>query len=308
MSISHQEKKLPQPEISADFPFESKSIDVLSSKMNYIDIGEGDLILFIHGNPTSSYLWRNVIPHVEGFGRVIAVDLIGMGQSDKPELSYSFADHYHYVEAFIAKLGLKDITLVLHDWGTTLGFEYARLHEGNVKRIAFMEGAVPPALPMPSFDAMGPEGADVFNGFKTPGQGETMIFENNVFIEQILPGSINRTLDEEEMNAYRAPYLNKEARKPLLAWPREIPVAGKPEEMVETMNKIGRFIDKTSLPFLLIYASPGIMCPPELIPLIVEKYNNIETHFIGQGLHYLQEDHPVAIGLAVSDWIRRTKI
>ncbi len=302
----HVTNKLPQPEISADFPFKSRFIEVLSSRMHYVDIGEGDPILFIHGNPTSSYLWRNVIPLVENSGRVIALDLIGMGQSDKPDLSYSFADHFSYVEAFIAQLGLENVTLILHDWGTTLGFEYARQHEGNVRRIAFMEGAVPPALPMPSFDVMGQEGAEVFNGFKTPGQGETMILDNNMFIEQVLPGSINRTLTEEEMNAYRAPYISREARKPLLAWPREIPVAGKPEGMVEAMSKISTFIDETSIPFLLLYGSPGIMCPPELVPVIVEKYNNIETHYVGQGLHYLQEDHPNAIGLAISDWIRRT--
>ncbi len=298
--------KLPQPKISAVFPFESKMIEVLSSNLHYIEAGTGEPIVFIHGNPTSSYVWRNVIPHVEQIGHVFAVDLIGMGRSDKPDIDYSFADHYRYVEAFIDKLGLENITLVLHDWGAALGFEYARLHENNVKRIAFMEGAVPPALPMPNFDVMGPEAAQLFNDFKTPGQGETMIFEQNLFIEAILPGSVNRTLSEEEMNAYRAPYLNADHRKPMLAWPREIPIAGEPTKMVCTMANIDQFMEQSNLPFLLIYASPGVTNPPALVPLFIEKIKNIETHFIGQGLHYLQEDHPDAIGIAISDWLRRT--
>ena len=177
-----------QKEISAAFPFESEYVDVLGSRMHYVEEGDGDPILFLHGNPTSSYLWRNVIPHVSPIGRCIAPDLIGMVKSDKPDLDYGFFDHFRYVDAFIEALGLRDITLVIHDWGSALGFHYARRHESNVKGIAFMEAIVWPV----TWDEWPEQARQMFKAFRTPGVGEQMIMEQSMFVEAVLPGAVLR--------------------------------------------------------------------------------------------------------------------
>src|ERR671918_1275104 len=191
-----------QQNISAEFPFESKYVEVLGSKMHYIDEGEGDPILFIHGNPTSSYLWRNIIPYVEPHGRAIAVDLIGMGKSDKPDIGYRFVDHARYLESFIEKLDLKNITLVVHDWGSALGFNYAMRHEDNGKGNAFME-----AFLMPLTWSEFPENVKgIFQTIRTPGSGYDLIVNKNFFVEKLLPDAILRNLTQEEMNQYREPY------------------------------------------------------------------------------------------------------
>src|SRR5918996_4699424 len=196
ISLPHQQN------ISAEFPFESKYVEVLDSKMHYIDEGEGDPILFIHGNPTSSYLWRNIIPYVEPYGRAIAVDLMGMGKSDKPDIDYRFVDHAKYLEAFIEKLGLKNITLVVHDWGSALGFNYAMRHEDNVKGIAFMEAILRPLRydEFPDDDVK-----KIVQTYRTPEAGYDLIVNKNFFIEQLIPSMILRKLTEEEMNQYREP-------------------------------------------------------------------------------------------------------
>src|SRR5262245_55243955 len=201
------------PSISAAFPFERHYINVHGSRIAYVDEGRGDPILFLHGNPTSSYLWRNIIPHVTGVGRCIAPDLIGMGASDKPDIDYRFVDHARYVEGFIDALGLDHVTLVVHDWGSALGFDWAMRHPSRVRAIAFMEAIL---TPVPSWDQFSPTGRELFQKLRTPGVGEEMVLEHNLFVEQILPAAVVRGLTPAEMAHYRAPFADRAARKPTL--------------------------------------------------------------------------------------------
>ncbi len=297
--------KLPAPIIAPSHNLSTHSVPVLDATMSHLEIGEGEPIIFIHGNPTSSYLWRNIMPLVADKGRAIAVDLIGMGNSGKPDLDYSFADHYRYFSAFISTLNAKKVTLVGHDWGAALAWEYARNHPQQVKQLAFMEGVLPPTLPFASFEAMGPEMGNMFKAFKDPIKGQELVIDNNMFVEQILPGFVNRPLDEEAMNQYRAPHTELVSRKPLLAWPREIPIGGEPKTTSKAMEDIRDFMGVTKMPVLLLYASPGVLITPQDVPWYEQQIHQLETAFIGQGLHFIQEDQPEAIGRALNDWIRR---
>jgi len=297
--------KLPRTVVSEALNMERKYIHVKVSKIAYLEMGQGKPVIYIHGNPTSSYLWRNVMPYAAKDHRNIAIDLIGMGASEKPDIAYSFADHYRYVSGFIDALGLKQVTLVGHDWGAALAWEYARRNPGNVSGLVFMEGVLPPGFPVPSYDAMGKDMGDMFRGFKDPDQGRQMVIDNNMFVEQVLPSMVNRKLGDEAMKAYRAPYLSKASRKPVLAWPREVPIGGSPASSVKVLNGIGDFMGKTQMPVLLVYADPGVILPPAAVPWYVNKIAHLETAFVGQGLHFIQEDQPEATGLAIADWLRR---
>jgi haloalkane dehalogenase len=288
-------------EISADFPFKSNYVEVHGSKMHYVDEGSGDLILFLHGNPTSSYLWRNIIPHLTSLGRCIAPDLIGMGKSDKPGLEYRFFDHVKYVEGFIEKLGLKNITLVIHDWGSALGFHYAMRHEDNIKGIAFMEAIL---MPVPSWDALSPDFQERFKAFRTPEVGWDMIVNNNMFVEQILPGAIVRKLTEAEMNHYREPYQEPGSRKPLWRWPNELPIEGEPADVVETVETYNRWLQQTDLPKLLFYGNPGAIIKAPVLEWCKQNLKNLRTVDIGQGIHFLQEDNPHLIGSELASWYK----
>jgi haloalkane dehalogenase len=210
--------------ISAEFPFASKFVEVEGSRMHYVEEGSGDPVLFLHGNPTSSYLWRNIIPYAARVGRAVAPDLIGMGRSDKPDIDYSFFDHVRYVDGFIDALDLRDITFVVHDWGSALGFHYARRHERNVKGIAFMEAILRPY----TWNDWPEQARGLFQAFRTPETGWDLIANRNVFVEDVLPGSVVRKLTDEEMDRYRAPFPTPESRKPVWRWPNEIPVDGQP--------------------------------------------------------------------------------
>ncbi len=298
--------RLPRTNVTEQSDWTGNHIDVLDSQIHYVESGEGDPILFIHGNPTSSYLWRNVVPFLSDQGRTIAVDLIGMGRSGKPDIAYRYQDHYAYLTAFIDALNLTNITLVTHDWGAALGFDYAAQHPDRVKRIAFMEGVLPPIFPQPSFEAMGEEMGGMFRAFKDPEKGRELIIDNHMFVEQVLPGFVSRPLGEVAMTEYRRPYLSPADREPLLAWPREIPIAGEPQDVVDRMTAIRTFMQTTDKPVLLLHADPGVVVPLQVVPWYVANIRNIETAFIGQGLHFLQEDQPDAIGRAISDWIRRS--
>ena len=284
--------------ISAEFPFESRYIEVLGDRMHYIDEGEGEAILFLHGNPTSSYLWRNVIPFVTDNYRAIAVDLIGMGKSDKPDLEYTYQDHKRYLDAFIEALDLRDVTLVIHDWGSVLGFDYAVEHDDNIVGIAFMESIIPPRFP--SAQAMG----GALGRFRTDA-GEELILEQNQFVEQILPGSIVRELTEEEMAYYRAPYPTPESRLPTLQWPRELPAAGEPSRNVEVVTRIGGWMRGTDVPMLFLWARPGALNNEAFAEAMAEGVKNIQTQFVGAGRHFIQEDQPEMIGRTLADWRRR---
>ena len=289
-------------DISAAFPFESKYVEVHGSKMHYIDEGTGDPILFLHGQPTSSYLWRNIVPHLTSLGRCIAPDLIGFGKSDKPDIEYRFLDHVKYVEGFIEKMDLKNITLVIHDWGSGLGFHYAMRHEDNVKGIAFMEAIL---MSIPSWDAFPADFVEVFKAFRTPDVGWDMIVNQNMFVEQILPGAMVRKMTEEEMNTYREPFRDPAARKPVWRWPNELPIGGEPADVNDAVNAYNQKLQQSALPKLLFHATPGALITPEAVEWCRQNLKSLDTVDIGQGLHFLQEDNPHLIGSELASWYRR---
>jgi haloalkane dehalogenase len=300
-----QSYKFP-PAIVAEMEIQpAKFVEVKGYKMHYSEVGIGDPILLIHGNPTSSYLWRNVVPHIAQQGRVIAVDLIGMGYSDKPNIDYTYGEHFEYLVGFIEALELKNITIVGHDWGAALAWDYARQNEEDIKAIAFMEGVLPPIFPQPSFEAMGEEMGGMFKAIKTPNKGEQMIISDHMFVENILPQMMARNIGKVAHDAYRLPYINVSNRKPLLAWPRAIPINGEPTESVNLMKNIAHFMANTEKPALLLYAEPGVLIPPKLIPHYQATIKNLQTSYVGRGLHFIQEDQPDAIGRGLSDWLVR---
>lgn len=290
--------------ISADERYEKKRAQVLGKSMAYVDVGAGDPILFLHGNPTSSYLWRNVIPHLQKLGRCIAPDLIGMGDSDKLESSgptrYRFVEHREYLEALLEALGVeKDVTFVVHDWGSALGFDWANRHREAVKGIAYMEAIV---LPLRWDDW--PEAArSIFQGFRSPA-GEKMILEQNFFVERVLPGSVLRALTEAEMNVYRRPFAEAgESRRPTLTWPREIPIEGEPAEVVEIVSDYGTWLAESPLPKLFINADPGAILTGRQREFC-RRWPN-QTELTVKGIHFIQEDSPDEIGSAVADWLKK---
>jgi haloalkane dehalogenase len=286
-------------EISAAFPFESKYVEVLGSNIHYIDEGEGDPILFLHGQPTSSYLWRNIIPHLTSQGRCIAPDLIGFGKSDKPDIEYRFFDHVKYIEGFIDALGLRNITLVVHDWGSGLGLHYAMRNESNIKGIAMMEAIL---MSIPSWDAFPADFQEIFKGFRTPEVGWDMLVNQNMFVEAVLPNAIVRDLTDEEMNIYREPFLDPESRKPVWRWPNELPIAGEPADVAEAVDAYGARLQQSDLPKLLFHATPGGLIPPQMVEWCRENFSNLKTVDIGPGVHYLQEDNPHLIGSELAAW------
>ncbi len=228
---AHAQEPAPDPRagvFSADFPYESKYVEVEGEKLHYIDQGEGQIFLFLHGNPTSSYLWRNVMRYVESSGRIIAVDNIGFGKSAQPELDYTYQTHYRFIEAFIRKLELSDLILVVHDWGSVIGLDYARQHEANVRGVVFMEAIIPPGFPMADLTPLGgPDG--LFAKFRTPDAGKELLIDQNVFVEQLLVhGALTRELSDAEADAYREPFLDPASRFPIYVWPNELPIAAEP--------------------------------------------------------------------------------
>ena len=286
--------------ISANFPFTANFVEVHGSRMHYVDEGTGDPILFLHGNPTSSYLWRNIIPHLTQSGRCIAPDLIGMGKSDKPDIGYRFFDHVRYLDGFIEALGLTNITLVIHDWGSALGFHYARRHPENVKAIAFMEALV---MPTPGWEVMDEQSQQLFKAFRTPEVGWDMIVNQNMFVEQIIPGSIVRDLSEAEMDQYRAPFLDPKSRKPIHQWPNEIPIAGSPADVHEAVVAYNAWLQQTDMPKLLFYATPGAIIVEPLVGWCKQNLPNLTAVDIGPGKHFVQEDNPHLIGTELAKWV-----
>ncbi len=284
--------------ISPDFPFKPNYIDINGSNIHYIDEGSGDPILFLHGNPTSSYLWRNIIPYLTPYGRCIAPDLIGMGKSDKPDIDYRFVEHSKYVEGFINAMGLKNITLVIHDWGSALGFHYAMRHENNIKGIAFMEAIIKSARwdDFPKDFKMG------FKLFRTPLIGWLMIVGMNIFIEQILPKAIVRSLTEKEKNYYRAPFKRIKSRKPLWRWPNELPIDGFPADTTAVVQNYNKRLQESDLPKILFYAHPGGLITTSMVERCQQRLKKLTTVDIGNGIHYLQEDNPHLIGSELAKW------
>jgi len=273
-------------------------IRVLDSTMHWREAGSGDPIVLLHGNPTSSYLWRNVIPRLEGDGRCLAPDLIGMGRSAKPDIDYSFADHARYLDAWFDALDLRRVTLVIHDWGSALGFHWAGRHPDRVAAIAFMEAIVRPLR----WQEWPEASRELFRAFRTPGVGEKLIFEKNVFVERVLPGSILRTLTEDEMNAYREPFRDPASRRPVWRWPNQIPLDGEPADVVEVVDGYARWLRESDVPKLLLTFDPGILIQALMVEWCRNDICSLEIRHIGPGSHFVQEDHPEAIGDAVKDW------
>ena len=297
--------KIAPLEISTENKYSYNYVDVLGSNMAYIDEGKGDPILFIHGTPMSSYLWRNIMPHVEKQGRIIAPDLIGMGKSDHPDLKYTFDDQYKYLTAFIQKLKLKNITIVVHDWGSGLGLHYAHLNSDNIKGIVTMDAVLAPALPAKSYDSMSKVMGDYFRMIQTTEKGKKFLLDDNMVVEYEIPAMIDRPLKKEIHDAYRKPYKTIKSRAAIAQWPLEVPVGGKPATTAKYIAEYNAWLEKTDKPWLFLYATPGIMSSPEVADYWTARARNIETVYIGNGLHFVQEDHPFAIGRAISDWYRR---
>jgi len=300
-----QQHKVPPLDVSPVMPYEHLYVEVLGSRMAYVEAGEGDPILFLHGQPTSSYLWRNIMPGLEGQGRVIAPDNIGFGKSDQPDLDYTFTDHYRYIEAFIQEMGLKNVTLVVHDWGSSLGLHYARLNPGNVKGIVTMEAITAPMIPARSYDSMPTHIGDFFRTVRDPENGERLLIDENYFVEGVLPGFISRPLDKAAHDVYREPFLTKKSRKQVNRWPNEMPIGRVPLETHNIVTAYNAWLAETETPWLFLYARPGALNSPEAADYWTARAKNIETVYIGAGLHYVQEDQPYAIGRAISDWYRR---
>ncbi len=295
--------------ISADFPFEKKTVEINGSPIAYLDEGSGQPVLFLHGNPTSSYLWRNIVPHVVAAGyRAVAPDLIGMGDSGKPDIGYTLPDHIAYMDGFIEALDLNDIVLVIHDWGSVIGMRHARLNPDRVAALAFMEAIIPPAMPMPSYEAMGPQMGPLFRDLRTPDVGEMLVLDGNFFVEKILSDmGVVRTLSEAEMAAYRAPYATRQSRLPTLQWPREVPIGGEPAFSEAEVLKNGEWLMASPIPKLLFYAEPGALAPKPVVDYLTAHVPNLEVRFLGTGTHFLQEDHPHLIGQGLADWLRRNR-
>ena len=269
--------------------------------MHYIEEGSGDPILFLHGNPTWSYVWRNIIPYLSSHGRCIALDLIGMGKSDKPDISYRFVEHFKYVTGFIEKLELANITLVLHDWGSGLGFHYAALNDGNVKALAFMEAILKP-MSWGDFP-IGPRIG--FKLFRTPGIGWFMLNVMNSFVRQILPQMTLRKLSDQEMQRYHEPFPSIKSRKPVRQWPLEIPMSGSPNDMVELVSAYSQKLQTSDAPKLLIHGSPGAILNANAVEWCRRNLKNLKIVDVGEGLHYLQEDNPHLIGEELAKWYVR---
>ncbi len=283
-----------------------KFADVNGRRMAYIVAGEGDAIVFQHGNPTSSYLWRNVMPYCEGLGRLIACDLIGMGDSDKLGDSgpdrYSYAEQREYLFALWERIGIGGrVIFVVHDWGSALAFEWANTHRDRVQGLAYMESIVTP-LTWTDW----PESARrVFQGLRSEA-GESMVLDRNVFVERILPGSILRSLSEEEMSVYRRPFATAgEDRRPTLSWPRQIPVDGEPADVVRVVEEYSAWLAQSAVPKLFVNADPG--------SILVGRQRDVcrgwphQTEVTVRGSHFIQEDSPAEIGLAVADFVRRLR-
>ena len=287
----------------SEFAARKKKIEVNGLNMAYVEEGQGDAIVFLHGNPTSSFLWRNIMPSVSDLGRCIAPDLIGMGDSDKlpnpgPD-SYRFVEHREYLDQLLEQLNLgNQVVLVIHDWGSALGFDWARRHQGRVKGVCYMEAIVQPVASWADW----PDAArGVFQGFRSPA-GEDMVLEKNIFVERVLPGSIMRTLSEDEMNEYRRPFVNRgEDRRPTLTWPRQIPIEGEPEDVAKFAEAYAKYFSASDMPKLFIHADPGAILIGKQLEFCRAWRN--QTEVTVRGSHFIQEDSADEIGHALRNWL-----
>ena len=290
-----------------EVPFGRKKFkEIMGRRMAYIDEGEGPPIIFAHGNPTSSYLWRNVMPACRGLGRLIACDMIGMGDSEKLPNSgpnrYTYAEHRDYLFALWEQLELgNEIVFVLHDWGSALGFDWASQHRDRVQALVFMEAFVMPI----EWDDFPESGRDLFRALRSPA-GDDLVLNQNIFIEKLLPGGMIRQLAKDEMAEYRRPYLTAgEDRRPMLAWPRQIPIGGEPADVVEVINRYGRWLAQSQIPKLYIHAEPGEVDIGRRRTFVRQWPNQKEIEV--KGGHFVQEDSPTELGVAISGFVRELR-
>jgi len=292
--------------VSAEFPFTLKRVNVLESYMTYIDTGapqtnRQEVALFIHGNPVSTYLWRNIIPHVSPNLRCIAPDIIGFGSSGKPSIPYRFTDHAAYLTAFIdAVLPNQKIILIVQDWGSALGFNWASQNENRVLGIAFWEFL----RPFPTFDDLvtGPS-QTLYRNFRDPVEGRRLTIEENAMIERVLPNALQRPLTQIEHDAYRAPFLEKSAREPLFRVPNELPIEGKPADVWAIFEKFHDWLLESEMPKLFFWAKPGRLVTEEKAAWYLEHLKNVKGVCVGNGFHFLEEDHPHRLGREIESWV-----
>jgi haloalkane dehalogenase len=276
---------------------------VLDSTMFHREVGTGNPIVFLHGNPTSSHLWRHIIPAV-GPGRRLAPDLIGMGESGKPDVAYTFDDHSRYLDAWFDALDLDDVVLVGHDWGGALAFDWAARHPGRVRGVAFTETIVRPM----SWQEFPEDGRNLFRSIKTPGVGEAMVLDDNIFIDRLLPFSVASGLSAEDLDVYRTPYPTPESRRPLLQWPRAMPLDGEPADVVAKIERYDAWLAASAdVPKLLLAfePGPGAMMGPEMIDWCAASIAGLEIEHYGLAGHHTPEDQPEAIAAALRGWVDR---
>ena len=280
-------------------PHPRRRVQVLDTQMSYVDTGTGRPVVFLHGNPTSSYLWRNIVTHVRDAARCLAPDLVGMGRSGRaPSGSYRFVDHSRYLDAWFDEVGLEDkVILVGHDWGSALGFHWANRHRDRIAGVVYMEAIVQSL----SWGQWPSAASRIFQGFRS-GSGESMILEDNLFVERVLPGSIIRDLTEQEMDVYRRPFLETgESRRPTLTWPREIPLDGQPADVVSIVDEYSAWLSGSQVPKLFVNAEPGAILTGSQRDFCRTWPN--QTEVTVKGVHFVQEDSPDEIGDAIIRWI-----
>src|SRR5258708_5234368 len=288
--------------ISATFPYQKKRQQVLGLEMAYVDEGQGEPIVFLHGNPTFSYIWRNILPHVQEFGRIIAPDLIGMGDSQKlPDSdpgSYTFVEHRRYLDTLLEALGVRErVTVVVHDWGSALGFDWAYRHQDAVRGIAYMEAIARPY----TWSEYAGAARKTFEALRSPA-GEQLVLEQNSFIEFNLSAGIVRTLTDEEMNEYRRPFAEPgEGRRPTLSFARQLPIDGEPAEVTEIVTTYAEWLSSSPIPKLFIQGHPGRLQPSQLAFC---RTLPAQSEVSVPGLHNLQEDAPDEIGQAIANWLQ----
>jgi haloalkane dehalogenase len=271
--------------------------------MHHVEGGTGPPVVFLHGNPTSSHLWRDVLPRIAAGRRLIALDLIGMGASGKPDIDYTLPEHIDHVDAFLDALGLDEIVFVAHDWGAAICLELLRRHPDRIAGIAVMEGHLRPLHSWAEFD---PGGRETFRRLREPGTGERMALEDNFLIEKLLPTALRRRLSPVNLEVYRQPYPDPSSRRPLLQWTREIPIGGQPEHSTTILNEAWEHLRTSAVPKLLIHATPGAVVTASTVQLCRRSLRNLTVTDIGAGAHFLPEDRPAEVADAVNRWIRTT--
>lgn len=287
--------------VNAFASFDPGQIETLGSTMHYFAGGVGRPLLFLHGSPTSSYLWRNVAPSLAKSGRCIAVDLIGMGQSGKPAIEYRYSDHVRYLDAFCDSMGLTDCVLVTHGWGAALGVDRARRVPGFAQKIVLIE----PIRAFRAWEDFPPLAAESFRAFRSADRGREMVIDRNLFIEEVLPKTILRSLSADEMEGYRAPFRQRADRMPLHRFACEVPIAGEPADVAERLSANEKWLVDNLCPKLLLYARPGANMPPKDALAYAAGLGNCEAAFVGEALHQVPEDCPAAIAAAIAEWLAR---